>query len=37
MWTMAVDVDRRVMVAHTARRGPTNDCAMPRPLVDAAH
>jgi hypothetical protein len=36
-WTMAVDVDRRFIVAQTARRGPTNDCATLRPLVDAAH
>jgi hypothetical protein len=33
---MAVDVDRRGMVAQTARRGPTNDCATLHPLVDAA-
>jgi hypothetical protein len=36
-WTMAVDVERRCIVAQTARRGPTNDCATLRPLVDAAH
>ena len=36
-WTMAVDVDRQLIVAQTARRGPTNDCATLRPLVDAAH
>jgi hypothetical protein len=36
-WTMAVDVDRRVILAQTARRGPTNDCATWRPLVSAAH
>ena len=36
-WTMALDVDRRVILAQTARRGPTNDCATLRPLVDAAH
>jgi Transposase DDE domain/Transposase domain (DUF772) len=36
-WTMAIDVDRRVILAQTARRGPTNDCATLRPLVDAAH
>jgi hypothetical protein len=35
-WTMVVDVDRQLIVAQTARRGPTNDCAMMRPLVDAA-
>jgi Transposase domain (DUF772)/Transposase DDE domain len=36
-WTMAVDVDRQLIVAQTAGRGPTNDCATLRPLVDAAH
>jgi hypothetical protein len=36
-WTMAIDVDRRVILAQTARRGPTNDCAIWRPLVDMAH
>ncbi len=36
-WTMAVDVDRRLIMAHTARHGPSNDCATLRPLVDAAH
>jgi hypothetical protein len=36
-WTMAVDVDRRLSVAQPTRRGPTNDCAILRPLVDAAH
>jgi hypothetical protein len=36
-WTMAVDVDRQLIVAQTARRGPTNDCATLRPLIDAAH
>ena len=35
-WTMAVDVDRQLILAQTAHRGPTNDCAMLRPLVDAA-
>jgi hypothetical protein len=34
---MAVDVDRRVILAQTARRGPMNDCATLRPLVSAAH
>ena len=34
---MAVDVDRRLMIAQMARRGPTKDCATLRPLVDAAH
>jgi hypothetical protein len=36
-WTMAVDVERRVILAQTARRGPTNDCAVLRPLVSAAN
>jgi hypothetical protein len=36
-WTMAVEVDRRIILAQTARRGPTNDCAILRPLVDMAH
>ena len=34
-WTMAVDVDRQLIVAQTARRGPTNDCATLRPLARA--
>jgi hypothetical protein len=33
---MAVDVDRQLIVAQTARRGSTNDYATLRPLVDAA-
>jgi Transposase domain (DUF772) len=33
-WTMVVD--RQLIVAQAARRGPTNDCALLRPLVDAA-
>src|SRR5262249_24861026 len=36
-WTMVADVDRRIILAQTARRGPTNDCATLRPLVDRAH
>jgi hypothetical protein len=36
-WTVAVDGDRRFVVAQTARRGPTNGCATRRPRVDAAH
>ncbi len=35
-WTMAVEVDRRVILAQTARRGPTHDRAILRPLVDTA-
>jgi hypothetical protein len=36
-WTRAVEVDRQLMIAQTARRGPTHDCATLRPLADAAH
>jgi DDE family transposase len=36
-WLLAVDVDRRIILAQTARRGPTNDVATWRPLVDTAH
>jgi hypothetical protein len=35
-WTMVVDVEQRVIVAQLAHRGPTNDCALLRPLVDQA-
>jgi hypothetical protein len=34
---MAVDVDRRFIVAQAACRGPYNDSATLRRLVDAAH
>jgi Transposase DDE domain/Transposase domain (DUF772) len=36
-WTIVVDIDHRVILAQTARRGPTNDCAILRPLVSMAH
>jgi hypothetical protein len=36
-WMMAVDVDRRVTLVQTARRGPTHDGATWRPLVSATH
>jgi hypothetical protein len=36
-WTMAIAVDRQVILAQTARRGPTHDCAILRPLVSTAH
>jgi len=36
-WTMAVDVDRRLILAQTAWSGSTIDCAMLRPLVSAVH
>jgi len=35
-WVWAVDVDRRMILAQTARRGPTNDGATLRPRVDTA-
>jgi Transposase DDE domain len=35
-WTMAVDIDHRVILAQTARRGPTDDGAPWRPLLDVA-
>jgi hypothetical protein len=34
-WSMAVDVDRQLIVARTARGGPTNECVTLSPLVDA--
>jgi hypothetical protein len=33
---MAVEVDHRLILAQTARRGPTHDGAVLRPLVDMA-
>ena len=36
-WTMALDVDRRPIVAQTARRGPTHDSPTLRPLVASAY
>jgi len=35
-WVVAVDVDRRLVVAQIAKRGPSNDSASLRPLVDTA-
>lgn len=35
-WVVAVDVARQVLVAQIAKRGPTNDSATLRPLVDRA-
>jgi hypothetical protein len=34
---VAGDVDRRIILAQTARRGPSHGCATLRPLVSAAH
>jgi hypothetical protein len=36
-WTTAIEVDRRVILAQTARREPTHDGATVRPRVDSAH
>jgi hypothetical protein len=36
-WTVVVDIDHYVILAQTARRVPTNDCAILRPLVSGAH
>jgi hypothetical protein len=36
-WTMAMDGARPLMVARTARRGPTTDGALLRPWAAAAH
>ena len=36
-WTMVVDLERRLILAQTARRGPTTDGAIWRPLVSMAH
>jgi len=35
-WVVAVDVSRQVLLAQIAKRGPTNDSATLRPLVDRA-
>ena len=35
-WVVVVDTDRHAIVAQVAHRGPYNDCATLRPLVDAA-
>ena len=35
-WLVAVDVSRRVLLAQVAKRGPANDSATLRPVVDAA-
>ncbi|HXH09700.1 MAG TPA: hypothetical protein VNP04_08080 [Alphaproteobacteria bacterium] len=36
-WTLAVDVERRIILAQTAHQGPYHDWVTWRPLVDAAH
>lgn len=35
-WLVAVDVPRRAVLAQVAKRGPTNDSATLRPVIDAA-
>jgi hypothetical protein len=35
-WLVAVDVSRKVLLAQVAKRGPANDSATLRPVVDAA-
>jgi hypothetical protein len=35
-WTVAFDLDKRVILAQAVRQGPCNDCATLRPLVSAA-
>jgi hypothetical protein len=36
-WAIVVDIDQHAILAQTARRGPTNDWAILRPLVSMAH
>ena len=35
-WLLVADLDQQIILAQTAHRGPTNDCASLRPLVGAA-
>lgn len=35
-WVVVVDLSRQMLVAQLAKRGPYNDCAQLRPLVDTA-
>jgi IS5 family transposase len=35
-WVVVVDLTRQMVVAQLAKRGPNNDCAQLRPLVDTA-
>jgi hypothetical protein len=35
-WLVVVDVKRRLLVSQWAKRGPANDCAVLRPLLDVA-
>jgi IS5 family transposase len=35
-WLVVVDVKRRLLVSQVAKRGPANDCAVLRPLLDVA-
>lgn len=36
-WVVVVDTKHQLLLAQIAKRGPYNDCAMLRPLVDIAH
>lgn len=36
-WVVVVDTKYQLLLAQIAKRGPYNDCAMLRPLVDVAH
>jgi IS5 family transposase len=36
-WVVGVDTKHPLLLAQIAKRGPYNDCAMLRPLVDIAH
>ncbi len=36
-WLVVADLDEQLLLSQTARRGPWNDCASLRPLLDSAH
>lgn len=36
-WLIVIDVDTQALVTQEARRGPYNDSATLRPMIDAAH
>jgi hypothetical protein len=36
-WVVVVDTRNQLLLAQIAKRGPYNDCAMLRPLIDIAH
>jgi len=35
-WVLVVDLDRQLLLAQAAHAGPSNDCALLRPLLEAA-